>query len=88
MKIVILIFNNRFALKESACQAICHLHGSEIQGQLIRCSWGRDESINERNNATGYGNGNMNNQKYNNQYDSVCMNKKIPINLLVFILLI
>jgi len=44
---------------------------------MIRCSWGRDESINDRNNLAGYGNGNgnMNNQKYNNnQYDSVSLN--------------
>jgi len=71
----------RFSSKESACQAICHLHGSEIQGQLIRCSWGRDESINERNNVAGYGNGNyMNNQNYNNnnQYDSYSQNSYGP----------
>jgi hypothetical protein len=42
---------------------------------MIRCSWGRDESINDRNSVAGYGNGNMNNQKYNNnQYDSVSLN--------------
>ncbi len=83
------IFNNWFASKESACQAICRLHGSEIQGQLIRCSWGRDESINDRNNATGYGNGNTNNQKYNNnQYDSVCFNTKNKMNSSSFMFLI
>ncbi len=73
-----IIFNKRFASKESACQAICHLHGSEIQGQIVKCSWGRDEQINVQNSGTTYGNNNMNNQNYtnnnNNQYSSVCLN--------------
>lgn len=82
---MIFIFNNRFTTKESACQAICHLHGSEMQGQIVKCSWGRDESINERNNTIGYGNSNMNNQNYNNnQYDSVCLTRKNQI-LILFI---
>lgn len=88
-KSIILILNNRFATKESACQAICHLHATEVQGQTIRCSWGRDDSIKDRNNVTNYGNGNKNNQKYNNnEYDSVCLNKKNKINLPFLILLI
>jgi len=87
---IILILNNRFATKESACKAICHLHGTKIQGRTIRCSWGRDDSINDRYNITNYGNGNMNNQKNNNnnQYHSVCLNKKNKINLSFPILLI
>jgi hypothetical protein len=76
---------NRFTSKESACQAICHLHGSEVQGQTIKCSWGRDEQINDQNNGAAYGNGNMNNQNYNNnnQYDSVCLKKKRKMNLFI-----
>lgn len=85
-----IIFNYRFSSKESACQAICHLHGSEMQGQIIKCSWGRDESINERSNTTNYGNNNnnMNNQNYNNnnQYDSVCLNKIFFYLILIFLI--
>ncbi|CAF3725053.1 unnamed protein product [Rotaria sordida] len=69
----------RFSSKESACQAICHLHGSEIHGFTTKCGWGRDESINDRNNVSNFGNSNMNNQSYNkNQYDSYSQNSYGP----------
>lgn len=71
LMIVIFVFKNRFASKESACQAICHLHGTEVQGQTVKCSWGRDEQVNDHNNRAIYGNDNM-----NNQYDSVCLKKQ------------
>ena len=67
----------RFGSKESACQAICQLHGAEVQGQTIKCSWGRDEQVNDHNNGGGYGNGNMNNH---HQYDSVDLKKKMSMN--------
>lgn len=68
------MINNRFSSKESACQAICCLHGSECHGYTIKCGWGREESMNDRNNAAQYGNNNASNQFYNrNQYDSVCI---------------
>ncbi|CAF4369749.1 unnamed protein product, partial [Rotaria sp. Silwood2] len=69
----------RFSAKESACRAICHLHGSEIHGYTTKCGWGRDESINDRNNVPNYGNSNMNNQSHNkNQYDSYSPNSYGP----------
>ena len=57
------VFLHRYATKESACQAICHIHGAEIHGYTVKCGWGRDES-------TSAGNNSMPNYN-NNQYDSV-----------------
>ncbi len=66
------ILNNSYATKENACQAICHIHGSDIHGYTVKCGWGRDESTNTGNNAPNYGSGGMSNQNYNNnQFDSV-----------------
>ncbi|CAF3662191.1 unnamed protein product [Rotaria socialis] len=65
----------RFSSKESACQAICHIHGSEIHGYTTKCGWGRDESTNDRNNTPYHGNNNMSNQ---NQYDSNPQNSYGP----------
>jgi hypothetical protein len=63
----------RFATKDSACQAICHIHGSDFHGYTVKCGWGRDESSTDRNTSSNYGHMGMNNQNYsNNQYDSVC----------------
>jgi len=65
------ILNDRYATKENACQAICHIHGSDVHGYTVKCGWGRDESTNTGNNVSNYGSG-TNNQNYNNnQYDSV-----------------
>ena len=71
-----MFLNNRFSSKESACQAICHVHGSEIQGQIVKCSWGRDEAINDQNIRTSYPN--------DNQYDSVCLKRNCLVSI-VFI---
>lgn len=74
------ILNNRFATKDNACQAICHIHGSEVNGYIAKCGWGRDESTNSGNNnnqstfsSSSGGGGGMSSQSYNNnnQYDSV-----------------
>ncbi|CAF4653874.1 unnamed protein product, partial [Rotaria sp. Silwood2] len=61
----------RYATKDNACKAICHLHGSDVHGFTVKCGWGRDETNTTANNVANYGSG-TNNQKYNNnQYDSV-----------------
>ncbi|CAF1182180.1 unnamed protein product [Rotaria sordida] len=68
----------RYATKENACQAICHIHGSDVHGYTVKCGWGRDESSNTANNVSNYGSG-MNNQNYkNNQYDSYSQNSYGP----------
>lgn len=69
----------RFAKKENACQAICHIHGSDMRGHTVKCGWGRDESTNSGNNASNYG-GMMNKQNYiNNQYDSVSLKRNTKV---------
>jgi hypothetical protein len=75
LTIKIIVNLNRFSSKESACQAICNLHGLEVQGQTVKCSWGRDEQLNDHNNEEAYGNSNQNYYNNNNQYDSVCLRK-------------
>ncbi|CAF1207522.1 unnamed protein product [Adineta steineri] len=69
----------RYATKDSACQAICHIHGSDIHGYTVKCGWGRDEPTNTGNNPSSYGS-TMNNQNYNNnnQYDSYSQNSYGP----------
>lgn len=65
------ILIRRYATKENACQAICHIHGADVHGYTIKCGWGRDESNNTGSNVPNYGGG-MNNPNYNNnRYDSV-----------------
>lgn len=32
----------RFATKEAACSAICGVHGTEINGSIAKCSWGKE----------------------------------------------
>lgn len=32
----------RFASKEAACNAICGVHGLEVNGGLVKCSWGKE----------------------------------------------
>lgn len=32
----------RFSTKESACSAICGVHGMEINGGIAKCSWGKE----------------------------------------------
>ncbi len=32
----------RFATKEAACNAICGVHGMEINGGIAKCSWGKE----------------------------------------------
>ena len=32
----------RFATKEAACNAICGAHGLEINGGIVKCSWGKE----------------------------------------------
>nr|XP_040565401.1 nucleolysin TIA-1-like [Lepeophtheirus salmonis] len=34
----------RFDNKESACNAIVALHGSNVQGQSVKCSWGKEST--------------------------------------------
>lgn len=69
----------RYSTKENACQAICHVYGSDVNGHSVKCGWGRDESINNTNPMSTYGN-TMNNQNYNNnnQYDSYSHNSYGP----------
>ncbi|UJR22098.1 hypothetical protein I4U23_025164 [Adineta vaga] len=68
----------RYANKDSACHAICHIHGSDIYGFTVKCGWGRDEPMSSGNNAPNYGGG-MNNLNYNNnQYDSYPQNSYGP----------
>ncbi|CAF2113994.1 unnamed protein product [Rotaria magnacalcarata] len=62
----------RFAKKDNACQAICHIHGSNVHGYAVKCGWGRDESTNTSNNVSNYG-GSM-----NNQYDPYSQNSCGP----------
>ncbi|CAF3584532.1 unnamed protein product [Rotaria socialis] len=62
----------RFAKKDNACQAICHIHGSNVHGHTVKCGWGRDESANTSNNVSNYS-GSM-----NNQYDSCSQNSYGP----------
>ncbi|CAF4192113.1 unnamed protein product [Rotaria sp. Silwood2] len=68
----------RYATKDNACKAICHLHGSDVHGFTVKCGWGRDETNTTANNVANYGSG-TNNQKYNNnQYDSYSQNSYGP----------
>lgn len=46
----------RFSSKESACSAICGVHGMEINGSIAKCSWGKE---NIDMNAGGGGSGNQ-----------------------------
>ncbi len=32
----------RFATKEAACNAICGVHGMEVNGGIAKCSWGKE----------------------------------------------
>ena len=32
----------RFTSKESACNAICGVHGLEVNGGIVKCSWGKE----------------------------------------------
>lgn len=32
----------RFGTKESACSAICGVHGMEVNGGIAKCSWGKE----------------------------------------------
>ena len=63
--------HHRYATKESACQAICHIHGSDIHGYTVKCGWGRDDSINTGNNLLNYGSDINNRSFHQNQYNSV-----------------
>ena len=42
----------RFATKEAACNAICGAHGLEINGGIVKCSWGK-ENIDITNQGVG-----------------------------------
>ncbi|CAH1784366.1 unnamed protein product [Owenia fusiformis] len=42
----------RFSNKESACNAIVTVHGTEIKGQAVKCSWGKESN---ESNAPGGG---------------------------------
>ncbi len=33
---------NRFASKESATQAIVSVHNTDLNGQNVKCSWGKE----------------------------------------------
>lgn len=75
---------SRYATKENACQAICHMHGADVQGYTVKCGWGRDESGNTGNNGSNYAGG-MNKLNYNNnQYDSVNEICAIMVRLNIF----
>ena len=37
-------FVYRFANKESATQAIVAVHGTEVGGHTVKCSWGKESS--------------------------------------------
>ena len=34
----------RYMTKEAAVRAICGVHGSEINGSVVKCSWGKEQS--------------------------------------------
>lgn len=72
MNALLIQFSVRFHTKESACQAICGLHGSEFRGHTIKCGWGREDSSNDRSNTSSYNNVLPSHQSYNSQpYDAV-----------------
>ncbi|XP_053635166.1 nucleolysin TIAR isoform X4 [Cherax quadricarinatus] len=47
----------KYTSKESACQAIVELHNSNLNGQIIRCSWGKDTGVDQVNNPAQDANG-------------------------------
>ena len=34
----------RYVSKEAAVRAICGVHGTEINGSVVKCSWGKEQS--------------------------------------------
>lgn len=44
-----LLFFNRFSTKESATHAIVAVHNTDINGQIVKCSWGKESG--DPNNA-------------------------------------
>jgi hypothetical protein len=48
----------RFTTKEAACNAICGVHGMEINGGIAKCSWGK-ENIEITGSQTHTGTGNL-----------------------------
>lgn len=47
----------KYTSKESACQAIVELHNSNLNGQMIRCSWGKDTGVDQASNPAQEANG-------------------------------
>ncbi|ESN91583.1 hypothetical protein HELRODRAFT_189734 [Helobdella robusta] len=54
----------RFDSKESASHAIVGVHGSEVNGHLVKCYWGKEPNAN--NNYNNNSNNNNNNANINN----------------------
>ena len=36
--------NSRYTSKDSATRAICGVHGTEINGSIVKCSWGKEQA--------------------------------------------
>ena len=43
----------RFSTKEAAAQAIVSVHGTEINGHTVKCSWGKESSDPSQNANSG-----------------------------------
>jgi nucleolysin TIA-1/TIAR len=55
----------RFTTKEAACNAICGVHGTDINGNIAKCSWGK-ENIDISGNSTHTGLSNVPSSPYSN----------------------
>jgi nucleolysin TIA-1/TIAR len=58
----------RFTSKESACAAICGVHGMEINGNVAKCSWGKENTdmSSGGSSSSNNTNSNVNSMQYNN----------------------
>jgi nucleolysin TIA-1/TIAR len=55
----------RFMTKEAACNAICGVHGMDVNGSIAKCSWGK-ENIDISGNSTHTGLSNIASSHYSN----------------------
>ena len=42
--IIIIIIVHRFSAKKAAAEAIVAVHGTEVGGHTVKCSWGKESS--------------------------------------------
>jgi nucleolysin TIA-1/TIAR len=63
----------RFMTKEAACNAICGVHGTDINGSIAKCSWGK-ENIDISGNSTHSGLPNLTASLYSNPNSTIVNN--------------